>query len=223
MRNSAKLALAALAAALMLASAVSTASARSLSTSNQNIRATWRSLEFRSPIVTIRCPVTLEGSFHARTIQKMARTLIGAITAATVNQGACTNGRGIAFNGREPYGGGTAPQTLPWHLTYEAFTGTLPNITSIIILLSRFRFGIEAGGCRAQYGSETDNISASALRDITTRTITSITPIAGRNTATKIREDADPFNVCPDRGEMLGGSTSITLLNSSALLTITLI
>jgi hypothetical protein len=213
----------ALAAAVMLACVVSSASARSLSISNQNIRVTWRSLEFDGTVVVIRCPVTLEGSFHSRTIAKVERSLIGAITRANVAQDACANGRLIAFNGTEPYNGGTAPQTLPWHLTYESFGGTLPNISSIDILLSRFRFGFSANSCVAQYGAETDNITFRAARDVNTRAITSLVPVAGRNTMTKIREDNDPFNICPGSVRFAGASTSVTLLGATSVLTMTLI
>jgi hypothetical protein len=223
MPKAVKFTLAALAAALMLASAVSTASARTLSITNQSFRVTWRSLEFDGGIVTIRCPVTLEGSFHSRTIAKIEGSLIGYITRAIANQNACTNGRGIPFNGTEPYNGGTASQTLPWHVTYEAFEGTLPNISSIDILLRNTRFGISAGGCVAQYGATTDNITGRAARDVNTREITSLAPVAGRNVATKIREDSDPFNVCPASGRLIGTSTTVTLLGETARLTVTLI
>jgi hypothetical protein len=47
-----------LAAALLLAAATSTATARVLSYSNQNIRVTWGSLEFVSDAATVRCPLS---------------------------------------------------------------------------------------------------------------------------------------------------------------------
>jgi hypothetical protein len=79
-----------LAASLLLAGAVSSASARIISSSNQNIRVTWASLEF-SGSVTIRCPVTFEGSFHARTIAKVARSLIGFVTRASIGEAEATD------------------------------------------------------------------------------------------------------------------------------------
>src|SRR5215217_2901314 len=159
MRTSVKLILSALAASLLLGAMVSSASARSLSLSNQNIRATWQSLEFRST-VTVRCQVTLEGSFHTRTIVKSPRALIGAVTKAQVNRAGCTGGTGSTFNGTERYNGVTPTNSLPWHITYEGFTGTLPTIGSVRILLSRFRFGIETEICAVQVGSATDNVTA---------------------------------------------------------------
>src|SRR5436853_4359159 len=124
MRTSAKLGLTALIAALLLSAAVSTASARNLSTSNQFIRVTWRSLEFVTSAVTIRCQVTLEGSFHSRTIAKIERSLVGHITRDTVKTESCTNASATADN-----------TTLPWHITYEGFRGTLPRIEEVLFLL----------------------------------------------------------------------------------------
>jgi hypothetical protein len=115
LRNSPRSLAAILASALLLAAAASSATARSLSVSNQNIRVTWSSLEFVSG-VTLRCRVTLEGSLHSRTITKRLGTLIGAITRATFDERNCTNG---TLRPRT--------ETLPWHITYEGFTGTLPQ------------------------------------------------------------------------------------------------
>src|SRR5215218_2592066 len=131
MRTSVKLILTALAASLLLAAAVSTASAARLSTSNQNLRLTFTSLEFEGSEITIRCQVTLEGSFHTRTIAKVAEALTGAVTKAIVKSETCTGGRGAAFNGVETYNGTTTPNTLPWHVQYKGFTGTLPNIETL--------------------------------------------------------------------------------------------
>ena len=227
MRMSVKLTLTALAAALMLASAIGTASAGRLSTSNQNFRITWTSLEFVST-VTIRCPVTLEGSFHYRSIIKRERSLIGLVTRAIVNQAGCVNGTGSAFNGTERYNGIVPASTLPWHVTYESFAGVLPNISSIRLLLARTRFGIEtgffAGECAVQVGSATDNISADAARE-PGGNITTLTPTEGRNRATIIQVDEDPFGACPREGETgaLRGIGQVTLLGNTTRIRITLI
>jgi len=125
-----------LAAAFILAAGLGTASARNLSATHQSLRATWAGLELTNSIntVTVRCPVTLEGSFHSRTIAKVANSLTGYITRAVLNSGACTNGRSTLL-----------VETLPWHLTYEGFTGTLPSIATIRFLLIRVAFDIEDG------------------------------------------------------------------------------
>ena len=128
-----------LVAAIILAAAVGTASARNLSASNQNIRVTWASLELSNNVnsTTIRCPVTLEGSFHSRTLVKSVGSLTGLITRVAINNASCTNGRVTVLTG-----------TLPWHLTYQGFTGTLPNIATI-------RFSIIGGAFEIETGSNT--------------------------------------------------------------------
>lgn len=64
---------------------------------------------------TAECRVTLEGVLHSNTIPKVASVLIGYIDGATMNP-CSTNIAGFLTN------------TLPWHVHYEGFTGTLPNI-----------------------------------------------------------------------------------------------
>jgi len=220
MRTSIKLVSSALAAALLLAAAVATASATRLSVSNQNIRVTWTSLEKTSPgVVTVRCQMTLEGSFHTRTIAKVTRSLIGAITRAQVKQESCTNGSVAPFNGVDRYNGTTTPNTLPWHLSYESFNGTLPTISAVNVLFNRWRFGLTVAGlCTGQYGAETDNITFAA--SLSSGAITSFTPVVGRNTLSLIRRDAGL--ACP-ASELISGNGRVTLLGNTTLITITLI
>jgi hypothetical protein len=125
----------------MLALAVGSASAGRLSTSSQTFSIVWTSLELANNFGignTVRCPVTLEGSFHSRSITKVERTLIGFVTRATVANELCRGGHATVHN-----------ETLPWHVTYERFTGTLPNITSVTLLLRGIVFDInnEAATC----------------------------------------------------------------------------
>jgi hypothetical protein len=211
-----------LTAAFLLLTATTTATASNLSTSNQNIRTTWTSLEFEAPGVTIRCQITLEGSFHTRTIAKVVGSLVGAITKAVVNQGACTNGSGATFNGVERYNGTTSPNTLPWHLTYNSFTGTLPNIQTVRVAVSRFRFGITTPGlCTAQLGNSTDTLVFAAVLGAG-GAITELTTVAGSSTATTIRRDSDPFGVCPATGKF-AGTGGVMLLGTTTRISITLI
>ena len=203
MRMPAKLGLTALAATLLLATAVS-AGARNLSVTNQNIRATWSSLEFEGNAVTLRCRVTLEGSLHSRTIAKVARTLIGAITRATVDTANCTNGSVRA-------------ERTPWHITYEGFTGTLPIITSVKFLISRFRFNIIVPGlCTGEYGRETDNVTLQAFMSGTA--LTSITPVITNNHIHLLIGSA----FCPFTVALLGSGT-ITLLGTITNVSVVLI
>lgn len=214
--------IAAFGAALLLAAATSGASARALSTSNQNLRVTFSRIELGAESVIIRCAATLEGSFHSTTIAKVARSLVGAITKATVKQESCTGGTAASFNGVERYNGTTTPNTLPWHITFELFFGTLPRITRIRILFRFFRFGLIVPFlCTGQYGAETDNISSEVTRE-EGGGITRIVPVEGSNTATLVRADG---GICPASGRMVGGPEGgeTFVLGAATRITVTLI
>ncbi|HEU4721161.1 MAG TPA: hypothetical protein VFS59_07330 [Gemmatimonadaceae bacterium] len=172
-------------AALLLSMAVGTASARNLSISNPNIRVTWSNLEFVGT-VTVRCQLTLEGSFHRNTIVKERGTLIGAITRATVKTESCTNAR-------------LRTEGLPWHLTYEGFRGTLPNITEVFLLISRFLIRFErllGSSCECRYGTATDNVTYTAV--VEAGGISNLIPVEGRATLTLLEARGETALIrCP--------------------------
>jgi ABC-type amino acid transport substrate-binding protein len=133
-----KLLLAALIAAASLAALVGSAAARRLQLSEQHIRAEWGVAELArfsdaGGTFGINCRLTVEGSFHSRTLSKVCGQLIGYITDAFAPT--CeAMGEVAVLNGIEPVHTGTiAPNLLPWHVRFDSFTGTLPNITSIRI------------------------------------------------------------------------------------------
>jgi len=138
-----RLGLAALTTALIFAAAVSTAAARRLQLSNQNITAKWTALTFSSEAggegIEIACPLTLEGSFHSRTISKVSGQLIGYITRANLTSASCIFRGGAThmqiLNGTE----GTTT-SLPWHIQYNSFAGTLPRIRGVRLALIGFAF-----------------------------------------------------------------------------------
>jgi hypothetical protein len=144
MTHKARLTTAALAATLMMLVATAATSANRLSVSNRNIRTVWTALEFREPagfFGTVKCPVTLEGSFHYWTIAKREKALIGHISRASLNGASCTGGHATVLT-----------ESLPWHGTYQGFTGTLPDINEFKLLLTGVKFKIEsalAGNCLA--------------------------------------------------------------------------
>ncbi len=137
-----RIVLTAFTATVILATAISTATAGRFSVSNQQFRAVWSNLEFsgNTSEATVRCPVTIEGSFHGRTIVKQTGLLVGYVTRAVVRNDVCTGGHATILQ-----------ELLPWHLTYQSFTGTLPNITGITFNLIRDGFIVDLGGsnCRA--------------------------------------------------------------------------
>jgi hypothetical protein len=147
MQRHIRLLLTGLAATAILAAAVGTASAQRLALSNQAIRVVWNSLELSNSITTnvVRCAVTLEGSFHSRTIEKIRDKLVGYVTRANVQNNQCTGGNATILN-----------ETLPWHLTYQSFRGTLPRIENILLNLIRagFIIGIPGNNCKAITSTE---------------------------------------------------------------------
>jgi hypothetical protein len=199
--------LATLAATLILTFAVGTASAGRLSVNSPTLRVTWASLELSNSArigSPLRCPLTLEGSFHSRSIAKVARRLIGYISTARV--GTCTGGSMTLH-----------AESLPWHLTYESFAGTLPNITEITLLLTGMFFEINNGAATCSARTEPRNNAAFISRiDPTTRRITSLA--------------ADPTRRIPLTGGLCAlttgffeGNGGVTQLGTTTGITVTLI
>jgi hypothetical protein len=135
MRGRTRVLLAALIAACALSAAVGTANARRFALSEQRIRAAWETLTpfvFTSESRRVRCPITLEGSFHSRTLSKVSGQLVGYITSAVLKR-PCQAGEVWLQNGTERFPDGRTPSTLPWHVRYDSFAGTLPIIERIRI------------------------------------------------------------------------------------------
>lgn len=114
-----KMILAVAGATLIAAVTVATASARQLELSNTDLRATFPTWEITNPFGGVaRCELTIEFRFHERRIAKVIESLIGSITRAAL--GPCAQGAAVI-----------QAETLPWHIRYESYNGTLPNITSL--------------------------------------------------------------------------------------------
>lgn len=129
-------------AALVLAVGVATATAGRLQTSSQQVRATWPQVNFEVGLGSpIRCALTLEGSFHGRTFAKTREALVGYVTTASM-QSAC--------NGGELH---LLAETLPWHLRYDSFSGTLPRFNSIRFRLVELNLWFTVLGFRCLYRS----------------------------------------------------------------------
>jgi hypothetical protein len=100
-----------------LAMLAAPASARRLEFSNQTFRAVFPGGESIENF-NVNCPVTLEGSFHSRTMAKVSGALVGYVTRGVVGSASCSGGR-MRF----------LTERLPWHIRFQSFAGTLPNIT----------------------------------------------------------------------------------------------
>jgi len=208
MRIYAKTGLTALAAVMLLSLAVGAASAGRLSVGNQRFRVTWSRLEWQSEVATLRCPVTLEGSFHSTTIAKAARTLLGSITKVNIREASCEGGSLQIRN-----------ETLPWHITYESFTGALPNITSVNFLLSRYLFGFETAGVSCSYGTSMDNVTLAAA--LVASEVIELRPVAGRNVSHLL--SGSIFCAATINFVSSAGDGRMTVLNSTTRIRITLI
>jgi hypothetical protein len=138
MRTHSKLLIAGLSAALILAMSVAGASASRLSVSNKTFRVVWNplSMSLTSGIWgPIRCPLTIEGSFHSATIRKTVGALVGYVTRGTTVAASCTGGTVTINQG-----------ALPWHVRYRTFQGTLPTFEGLQLAIVGFEFRITAGG-----------------------------------------------------------------------------
>jgi hypothetical protein len=194
-----------LAAVLALGLFAHGASARQLSLSSSSFRATWEHLEFRNNIEAgaVICDATLEGTFHSRVLVKTFVTLIGYVTRAIVN--ACGGGSAVAL-----------PETLPWHLYYDSFNGTLPNITDVAIGVVGASFKITNGTMecleRTSVG-EPVRLAAEVLRG----RIGSFTP----NEPDLIRLTGGFCGIA--RGFLRGTSRTVTVLGGTTIITVALI
>jgi len=203
MRRSLQLMLITCAAAGLLALAVGSSSARSLSVNEQSDRIVWTPIEFIAGANSVRCNLTLEGSFHYRVSAKTVGSLSGFITRAIVNT--CTGGSVTVL-----------VPTFPWHTVYRGFTGTLPNITGVRLDLVGFAFSVRPTGLVACLARSTTENPGRGIVNIS------------RGTATSIRSDETatiPLNgfLCEFAGEgSFSGTATITKLGGGSL-TVTLI
>jgi hypothetical protein len=198
MRNRSKLLLAGLTAALAFGAFVSAAPAVRLALSGQQFRATWNKLQFQG-FVTIECHVTIEGSFHSRTISKVLEALVGYVSRVTVDSTNCTNGSARALT-----------ELLPWHIRYGGFTGTLPDITGINLRLVRGAFLVQVAGI-APAKCLYESTAASPMKGV-----------VNRITATRVAESLRveqagiPFTSgtssfsCGNSGRLEGATNSLT-------------
>lgn len=129
---------AALIAAVALSAAIAvSASARYLSVNSQTFRVTWASMILQNQdwSISVECNVTIEGTFNERILNKVRGLLIGHVTRAFIGNCVGEENEIYALNGIERLEGVTVGNTLPWHIQYVEFLGTLPTISSIRIAI----------------------------------------------------------------------------------------
>ncbi len=197
-------------ATALLCVLTSAASANRLSSTSRTLRASWRTLEFIPPAgETVRCPVTLEGSLHSSTITKVAGALIGYITRASVASASCSGSHWTVLTG-----------TLPWHIRYRGFAGTLPNITKLETTLIGFAILVEGTfGVECLYlSTTTEPLNINYARNTTTHALASAEVTGEINSTTGCGIFGEHV-----RGKFAGTSATLTQLGSTAGISVTLI
>jgi hypothetical protein len=178
--------LASLVATLLLGMLVGSASARNFSMSSQTFGVSFSRLDFTSTFGTVECSVALGGSWHSRTIAKVARSLVGYITSGNVER--CARGGATLLR-----------ETLPWHVRYSSFTGLLPNISSIRVNTdTRFRISVFGVACLfASTPEQQAGLTFSVVRGVISRAD---------------RSGTVPSSDCGLQGTLSGsGTTSVTV------------
>ena len=193
-----KVLLASTAAAVLLGTLVGSASARNFSISNQFVSIAFRTVTFEGPFGDIVCEVRVEGSFHQRTTAKRVGSLVGHLTSAALP--GCSAGRATILR-----------ETLPWHVRYLGFAGTLPNITNIRANIVRAAFQITQLFTCQSTSTETNPMIITLNREIPTRVVTTAT-IGGTLPST-----------CGTEGRFRSDAAPVFLLNTTTRLTLTLI
>jgi hypothetical protein len=208
--------LGALTAAIVLASAIGTASANRISLTDNTFRQIWRPLTFTGGGLTIACDVTLEGSFHYNTFVKVARSLVGYVTRAAAAHPCAGNGEAWADNGVEEAGLGPIANSLPWHVTYEGFEGRLPLIEGIRLLL-RPRFTLNASGVLCKFEGNAQGV----VKLTRTQVLQGIVP----DERVAVPRISGSIFLCPGSGSFVAplASSTLTALGSATLITIRLI
>lgn len=185
-----KMLLAVVGATVLLAAMVGTASARQFRLSSTAATATFPRVEFRGGLATTRCNVTLGARFHSTTLTKQLETLVGYITSAAV--GGCEVGSATVLT-----------NTLPWHIRYAGFSGTLPSISRISTKVVGSQFRISEG----LFGIEC--LATSTAESATTGTYNR--EAGGRITSAEIGGSI-PCNPGGITGSLRGTSNSVTAI-----------
>jgi hypothetical protein len=162
------------AAVVALSAITSIASAARLSVSGSQWRMTFSGIAVSGGFGSgVTCPpVTLEGSFHSRSIAKVRDSLIGYVTNAA-SSGSCFGG---VISRAEVLRTG-----LPWHVRYSSFSGALPSITAMTLHIVGFEYQIResAFGVTCLYRSGAEDLSLTWRREA-----------AGRITSAEINTEA---------------------------------
>ena len=205
MKNRAGLLLAGLSATILLAFAVSTASAlRSISIVGETTATAQGRISFIGGGSTLECNITLVRTL-SRSIPKTAGILLGAIIDIRIalREAGCRSSAGTltAFT---ILGLGTGEL---WRLFYESFDGTLPNITAINKIIKNWLWSDTItvpifGSITCLYEEEEGRRGGQAKESLTREGRLEKFRI-GANRSSRVRGSG----LCPERGELSGELT----------------
>ncbi len=130
------------AAVVLLVAVPDLAAAETIEIESTRFKAVWAEFAFSNGTTTVRCPVTMEGTFASRSFTPSRGLLVGRIIRASVNEASCSGG---SFRFRV--------ETLPWSIRYEEAVGTLPEITALELKLVGVRMLAEISRLQCELGS----------------------------------------------------------------------
>ncbi len=171
---------------LALAAASATASATRLEFPNaeRGFRAVWRPVGISGAFGTVRCNLTLEGSFVQGVFAKSRGLRIGDVTNARVEL--CPTGSATVLR-----------ETLPWSLHYGSFAGALPSITSVSATLV---------GLSARIREPVFGITCALTTTEANPAVVRLATSSGRTTSLRFEETASI--PCESLSGSLSGTTS---------------
>ncbi|HZV73421.1 MAG TPA: hypothetical protein VFF79_06875 [Conexibacter sp.] len=204
------------AAGIVFLMAAHVAGASRLSASARLVRAVWpeeSKLSFSNTAggIEIACAVTMEGSFHASTIAKTTGSLVGYITRAiqapieTCLKNNVTNVVVLTAS-------------LPWHVRYDSFTGTLPSITGIRFQTVGVAILVTSFGASCLYRST----AASPAFGIANREAGGGISGLQADSASEIPLASGGF-LCPASATHSGTATRVTVLSETSSIRVSLI
>jgi hypothetical protein len=204
MRTRTRLAVVASITVCALALAIQAATANRIEFSTQGWRIVFANFTIHYEVIPIRCPLTLEGSFHSRVTSKTFDSLIGYITRA-IFQTPCENTTVVALNA-----------TLPWHEQWNNFSGTLPSITGVGLFME-IQYLVFLFETSCLYGATSGNLAGTRLTVETSGRVTSVTQNLAR--ATRISGGSS----CPTNVSWESGGGGITALGQTAAIALHLV
>jgi len=188
--------------------AAANASANQLSFSSQTLKVEWAALRFAAEGIEVRCEVTVEVSLHSATFTKTRGQLVGYVTSGTAPVETCSGTEGASPRGLD--------ETLPWHVNYSSFTGTLPRITGLGFEVTGIAFTVRLLGENCLYKAT----AAGPARLIATVSEGLVTGVRADETA-PISKASGSF-LCPAAGRASGTGT-VSVVGAQNGLTVRLI